>query len=41
MPGKEIRGKMITAFNHWLDVPGDRLQIIAKVVGMLHSASLL
>jgi geranylgeranyl diphosphate synthase type 3 len=32
---------MIAAFNHWLNVPADKLEIITKVVGMLHSASLL
>ncbi|KAG8899164.1 geranylgeranyl pyrophosphate synthetase [Tulasnella sp. 403] len=41
MPGKDIRGKMIDAFNLWLDVPLDMLAVIAKVVGMLHTASLL
>jgi len=40
-PGKEIRGKLIEAFNIWLDVPSDKLQVIAKVVNMLHAASLM
>jgi geranylgeranyl diphosphate synthase, type III len=40
-PGKEIRGAMIEAFNTWLNVPEDKLKIIARVVSMLHSASLL
>jgi geranylgeranyl diphosphate synthase type 3 len=40
-PGKEIRGAMIEAFNIWLNVPEDKLKIIARVVSMLHSASLL
>lgn len=40
-PGKDIRSQLITAFNAWLGVPDERLQIIAKVVGMLHTASLL
>ncbi|KAG8975361.1 geranylgeranyl pyrophosphate synthetase, partial [Tulasnella sp. 427] len=41
MPGKDIRGKMIEAFNLWLHVPEDTLAVIARVVGMLHNASLL
>ncbi|KJA17760.1 hypothetical protein HYPSUDRAFT_45918 [Hypholoma sublateritium FD-334 SS-4] len=40
-PGKEIRGKLIEAFNIWLKVPNDKLQLIAKVVNMLHAASLM
>ncbi|KZT27089.1 terpenoid synthase [Neolentinus lepideus HHB14362 ss-1] len=40
-PGKEIRGKMIEAFNIWLRVPEDKLKIITKVTSMLHSASLM
>lgn len=41
IPGKEIRGQMIDAFNIWLNVPQDKLKVIAKVVSMLHTASLL
>ncbi|TCD64480.1 geranylgeranyl pyrophosphate synthetase [Steccherinum ochraceum] len=41
IPGKEIRGQMISAFNKWLQVPEDKLQTIARVVSMLHTASLL
>ncbi|WVF72522.1 hypothetical protein IAT40_007339 [Kwoniella sp. CBS 6097] len=40
-PGKEIRTKLIDAFNLWLDVPYDDLEVITKVVRMLHNASLL
>ncbi|KLO15127.1 terpenoid synthase [Schizopora paradoxa] len=40
-PGKEIRSRMIAAFNQWLQVPPAKLAVIAKVVSMLHSASLL
>ncbi|EIN06618.1 terpenoid synthase [Punctularia strigosozonata HHB-11173 SS5] len=40
-PGKEIRGQMIEAFNTWLRVPPQQLRIVARVVSMLHSASLL
>ncbi|ORZ00130.1 geranylgeranyl pyrophosphate synthase [Syncephalastrum racemosum] len=40
-PGKDIRSVMINAFNYWLQVPQDKLTVITKVIGMLHSASLL
>ena len=40
-PGKEIRSKFIQAFNAWLDVPAESLETITRVVGMLHTASLL
>ncbi|TDL22985.1 terpenoid synthase [Rickenella mellea] len=40
-PGKEIRGRMIEAFNEWLHVPAEKLSMIGRLVNMLHSASLL
>ncbi|CAG8817142.1 27899_t:CDS:2, partial [Gigaspora margarita] len=40
-PGKEIRSKLIEAFDHWLSVPKDKLSAITTVVEMLHTASLL
>ncbi|WVQ79616.1 hypothetical protein IAT38_001716 [Cryptococcus sp. DSM 104549] len=40
-PGKEIRTKLIDAFNLWLHVPADDLLVITQVVRMLHNASLL
>jgi geranylgeranyl diphosphate synthase type 3 len=40
-PGKDIRAQLIAAFNAWLQVPESSLAIITKVVGMLHTASLL
>jgi geranylgeranyl diphosphate synthase type 3 len=40
-PGKDIRSQLIAAFNEWLRVPPASLEIITKVVGMLHTASLL
>ncbi|KAG8526718.1 uncharacterized protein KY384_008147 [Bacidia gigantensis] len=40
-PGKDIRKQLIGAFNAWLKVPAASLGIITKVVGMLHTASLL
>ncbi|KAG6859865.1 hypothetical protein C0995_002697 [Termitomyces sp. Mi166 len=41
MRGKEIRGKLIEAFNVWLDVPAPKLAIITRLVNMLHTASLM
>ncbi|ORZ09803.1 geranylgeranyl pyrophosphate synthase [Absidia repens] len=40
-PGKDVRAKMIDAFDAWLHVPKDKLKVITKVIEMLHSASLL
>lgn len=40
-PGKDIRTSLINAFNVWLQVPKDALDVIARVVAMLHTASLL
>ncbi|CAG8639778.1 3057_t:CDS:2 [Rhizophagus irregularis] len=37
-PGKEIRSKLIDAFDHWLKVPKEKLTIVTKVVEMLHTA---
>ncbi|GAA92555.1 geranylgeranyl diphosphate synthase [Aspergillus luchuensis IFO 4308] len=40
-PGKDIRRKFIHAFNEWLRIPEDKLNIITEIVGLLHTASLL
>ncbi|KAK7431688.1 geranylgeranyl pyrophosphate synthetase [Neonectria magnoliae] len=40
-PGKDFRAQLIGAFNAWLNVPPDSLEIITRVVGMLHESSLL
>ncbi|KAL9020011.1 MAG: hypothetical protein Q9185_002750 [Variospora sp. 1 TL-2023] len=40
-PGKDVRKHLISAFNAWLQVPPASLEIITKVIGMLHTASLL
>lgn len=39
--GKDFRSQLIAAFNTWLDVPAESIEVITKVVGMLHTASLL
>ncbi|PWN53149.1 terpenoid synthase [Violaceomyces palustris] len=40
-PGKEVRSKLIEAFNVWLQVPPHKLEAITRIVRMLHTASLL
>jgi len=40
-PGKDIRSALIAAFDSILRVPADSLSTITKVVGMLHTSSLL
>ena len=40
-PGKDIRSALIEAFNRFLKVPDSSLNVIKKVVGMLHTSSLL
>jgi geranylgeranyl diphosphate synthase type 3 len=40
-PGKDFRAQLIKAFDAWLEVPQESLEIITKVVGLLHTASLL
>ncbi|OQV25172.1 Geranylgeranyl pyrophosphate synthase [Hypsibius exemplaris] len=41
MPGKQIRSKLVQAFNLWMKIPEDKLMIISEVMQMLHNASLL
>ena len=41
VPGKDIRSVFLTAINAWLLVPEFQLEIIARIVKMLHTASLL
>ncbi|XP_032820725.1 geranylgeranyl pyrophosphate synthase isoform X1 [Petromyzon marinus] len=41
LPGAQIRTKLSKAFNYWLQIPEDKLQIIMEVTQMLHNASLL
>ncbi|TPX72446.1 hypothetical protein CcCBS67573_g05878 [Chytriomyces confervae] len=39
--GKEIRTKLVNAFDAWLKVPADKLKLISEIIEMLHTASLL
>ncbi|KAK8073458.1 geranyl geranyl pyrophosphate synthase [Apiospora phragmitis] len=41
IPGKDVRGKMMDAFNQWLQIPEEKLEIIKEVIKLLHTASLL
>jgi geranylgeranyl pyrophosphate synthase len=41
LPGKNMRSQLIQSFNTWLKVPAESLDVIIKVVSMLHTASLL
>lgn len=40
-PGKEVRIKLTQAFNYWMQIPSDKLEIVSEVTQMLHNASLL
>lgn len=40
-PGKDMRSQLIDAFNIWLRVPLESLDIIKQVVAELHNASLM
>ncbi|KAI5986809.1 isoprenoid synthase domain-containing protein [Pisolithus albus] len=40
-PGKDIRGTLIAAFNIWLNVPKSKLDVITRVIDMVHNASLM
>ncbi|KAL2115714.1 hypothetical protein VTJ04DRAFT_9969 [Mycothermus thermophilus] len=40
-PGKDFRSALVRAFDAWLEVPPESLEIITRVVSMLHTASLL
>lgn len=41
VPGKDIRTMLIMAFNKWLKVPDDKLEVVKEVTKLLHNASLL
>ena len=41
LPGKNMRSKFLQAFNVWLQAPPDHLEVVEKVISMLHTASLL
>ena len=39
--GKDIRPKLLEAFNIWLHVPQEKVKLIGEIIQMLHNASLL
>lgn len=39
--GKNVRSQLLSAFNVWLQVDEKSYNVIDKVIGMLHNASLL
>jgi len=41
VPGKNVRGQLVDAFNLWFKIPADKVVAIKEVVGSLHTASLL
>ena len=41
VPGKDIRGKLIDAFQRWFKIPDDKVVAIKELIGELHNASLL
>eukprot|EP00939_MAST-03C_sp_MAST-3C-sp1_P004670 g4670.t1 len=41
VPGKNVRGKLVDAFNLWLKIPDDKVRAIKDIISMLHTASLL
>lgn len=41
IPGKEVRGMLVSSFNNWLQVPADKLNKIKELIQMLHNSSLL
>ena len=41
VPGKNVRKKLLSAFNVWLKVPDDKVRAIGELVQMLHNSSLL
>jgi len=41
IPGKEVRGILISAFNEWLHIEEIQLEKIRSIIRMLHNASLL
>ncbi len=41
MPGKQVRSRLATAFNHWFDIDKDKMDAVMEMVEMLHNASLM
>lgn len=41
IPGKGVRLKLATAFDYWLHIPNEKLEVISDLCQLLHNASLL
>uniref|UniRef100_A0A5S6QUZ7 RRM domain-containing protein n=1 Tax=Trichuris muris TaxID=70415 RepID=A0A5S6QUZ7_TRIMR len=41
LPAKQVRNRLIEAFNFWLQVPDEKVRSICEVVNTLHNASLM
>ncbi|XP_071878606.1 geranylgeranyl pyrophosphate synthase quemao isoform X1 [Bombus fervidus] len=41
IPGKQIRAKLIQAFNYWLKIPQDKFHAVGDIIQLLHTSSLL
>jgi geranylgeranyl diphosphate synthase, type III len=41
IPGKDIRGKLIDAFQVWMQIPEEKIVTIKEIITELHNASLL
>lgn len=41
IPGKDIRGKLISCFQKWIPVPTETMDSIKEIITLLHNASLL
>ena len=41
VPGKQFRPNLFNAFNYWLKVPADKLNLVSDIVDMHHTAILL
>lgn len=41
VPGKEIRTQLAKAFNHWLQIPNEKLEAIIEIIRILHVSSIV
>ncbi|GKT46898.1 geranylgeranyl pyrophosphate synthase atmG [Colletotrichum spaethianum] len=41
LPGKDVRSKLMSAFNQWLRIPEEKLEVVKRIIMLLHNASLL
>jgi geranylgeranyl diphosphate synthase type 3 len=41
VPGKNVRGQLVDAFNLWFKIPSEKVKEIKEVIGSLHTASLM